>query len=709
MKKSIVILLALVIGISLLPSPTPTAYSAQPGTPTVTTLLESGGTGEKFDLVIIGDGFQTGNDQTVFNNYVQNEIINGVFGEGPLWESMNAFNIYRINTVSQDSGVTQVNGAGTVTTQRNTALDYRFSADWNRCWMEYGPNTAGNLNTILNTLVPQRDYVFVVLNEPGFGGCQGGNQLAITRGANWTVGAHEMGHMVGRLCDEYVGGANPTTFAGDEPDCVNLTTNINRNTLRWREFVDPNTPLATTFNPATMNASGTTGAFVGGTLGQSGFNAGIWRPSSQSRMNNNTPPFNSVGYTRMKNVMDPFHEYTYDKSYVGDFNGDSLADVVIHNDNSLALYLSNGSHLVPTWIATGRIPVWDLFMPNDQFLVGDFDGDGLDDLYVYNFTDWAFPYFGMLRSNGNGFEALLFYESELPGWGDMRPSDTFYVGDFDGDNLDDVFVFNGHDWAVGYLGMLRSTGSGLTMARRYDDTLPGWGAMKGNDQFYVANIDRDALDDLYIFNGWDWSMGYLHLLQSQGNSLQYLIRYDGKLPGWDDMRPHDQFYVANFDGDSDEDLYVFNGVDWSIAYLEKLVSRGNQIVAGTRWDGNVPGWDDLLPNDQFFVADINGDGQEDLYAYNALDWNTQYLGALISNGITDLTGFWQADWIGEWNLSHVDHFLVGNFNGGAGWDDLFIRNNDWFGLLRSQSASVSQISIYPRWIHDLEYHVNNWW
>ncbi len=128
--------------------------------------------------------------------------MDGVFGEGVLSEVMNAFNIHRINVDSVDSGVTQVDADGDVTTARDTALDYRFSGDWNRCWMGAGPNTNTALNDLLDALVPERDYVFVVLNEPGFGGCAGGSRLAVTMGAGWSVGSHEMGHMVGGLADE---------------------------------------------------------------------------------------------------------------------------------------------------------------------------------------------------------------------------------------------------------------------------------------------------------------------------------------------------------------------------------------------------------------------------------------------------------------------------------------------------------------------------
>ena len=34
--------------------------------------------------------------------------------------------------------------------------------------------------------------------------------------------------------------------------------------------------------------------------------------------------------------------------------------------------------------------------------VGDFDGDGRDDLLVTNFTDWAMPYVATLQSTGTG-------------------------------------------------------------------------------------------------------------------------------------------------------------------------------------------------------------------------------------------------------------------------------------------------------------------
>lgn len=674
---------------------------------TVTTLLHSGSSGAKKDLVIIGDGF-TAAQQGQFNTFVRDYVMNGVFAHDLYREDENAFNIYRVNANSVDAGVTQVDSTGAITTARNTAFDYHYSGIWARCWMEAGPNTWTRINSALNTLVPGWDYVFIVLNEPGWGGCGGGNALAVTMsggGAGWSTGAHEMGHMVGGLCDEYR--TDTTTYTGPEPGCANMTIGTTLGTMKWRDFVNPASPFPIGFGAGCSGLDPVQDAsdFEGGAAR---FQKKIWRQACNARMTSNSPEFGPVSYNRMKEVLDPFHDYTYDDAYVGDFDGDGHDDLLLHNANALAIYRGVGSELVPFWFFTGKWGIWDDIMPGDKFYVGDFDGDGKDDVFVFNATDWAVPYLALCRSTGTSLECVRMYTLTLPGWGDMRLHDEFHVADFDGDGKDDLYLFNGQDWSIAYLEMLRSNGTALSYVRRYDDVLPGWDRMLVHDQFYVADFDADKKQDLYVFNGRDWSMGYLQLSRSTGTSLSYVHRYDRTLPGWGDMRPNDEFFAADFDADGRKDIYVFNGRDWAIEYLEMLRSTGSGLGYVRRFDATIPGWDGMAPNDHFFVADVNGDSRQDLYVYNSADWVTEYLGTLRSTG-TSLTGGWQADWIGSWNLGPPDRFLVANFNGGTAWQDLFVRNANWFGLLQSYWASVGLTAIYPKWIHNHNYHRLGWW
>ena len=48
---------------------------------TVTTLLQNGPRSSKINLVIIGDGFRAGTDQTMYNNFVRNTVIRDLFDE----------------------------------------------------------------------------------------------------------------------------------------------------------------------------------------------------------------------------------------------------------------------------------------------------------------------------------------------------------------------------------------------------------------------------------------------------------------------------------------------------------------------------------------------------------------------------------------------------------------------------------------------------
>jgi hypothetical protein len=63
-----------------------------------------------------------------------------------------------------------------------------------------------------------------------------------------------------------------------------------------------------------------------------------------------------------------------------------------------------------------------------------------------------------------------------------------------------------------------------------------------------------------------------------------------------------------------------------------------------------------------------------------------------------------------------------NFNGGAGWDDLYVHNDDrplssleqffmipkpeWFGLLRSQRRAVTMAAVYPNCASRTQAYVN---
>ena len=70
----------------------------------VTRLRAAGPAGTKKNLVILGDGF-TAADQAAYNTWVDTTVMQGVFAHDYFLEDASAWNIYRVNLESADSGV----------------------------------------------------------------------------------------------------------------------------------------------------------------------------------------------------------------------------------------------------------------------------------------------------------------------------------------------------------------------------------------------------------------------------------------------------------------------------------------------------------------------------------------------------------------------------------------------------------------------------
>jgi IgA Peptidase M64 len=151
----------------------------------------------------------------------------------------------------------------------------------------------------------------VFVNSMTYGGSGGNVAVCSLDPTAVEIALHEMGHSAFGLADEYssyvgcgAAGDDKNDYGIFEPSEPNITRDTNRQTLKWRNFVDPGTALPTTRNAdcticdpqANPVAATTVGLFEGAHY----YHCGAFRPQFDCRMRNLGQPFCAVCSQRIR-------------------------------------------------------------------------------------------------------------------------------------------------------------------------------------------------------------------------------------------------------------------------------------------------------------------------------------------------------------------------------------------------------------------------
>lgn len=299
-----------------------------------------------------------------------------------------------------------------------------------------------------------------------------------------------------------------------------------------------------------------------------------------------------------------------------EFNG-SLADLQAFANGG------GGKGPIPTThFADGGQWVKGLAKP-DWAAVGDFNGDGKDDLAWYTTASGAIT---IELSTGSGFKTAGQW---VTGWG--KP-DWAAVGDFNGDGKADVAWYEA--WNNHGIHIALSTGSTFAQKGHW---ITGVGAP---DWAGVGDFNGDGKDDIAWFE--DWNNHAISMITSTGSALKLSGKW---ITGFG--KP-DFAAVGDFNGDGKADVAWYEA--WNNNAITIAASTGSSLQSQGKW---VTGFG---KPDWAAVGDLNADGQADVTWYEG--WNNHAITVAESSGKSlDPNGKWLQGW------GAADWAALGDFDG----------------------------------------------
>lgn len=306
----------------------------------------------------------------------------------------------------------------------------------------------------------------------------------------------------------------------------------------------------------------------------------------------NGDDFVRSGYQRFGTSISDSHAWL-----AGDFDGDGRDDFAQvypdpRNEWSIFTYDSDGVLLDISPVVRTNVD----YDATTHWKVGDFTGDGRDDLISVSGHSNVGAIASLYRSTGSGFVHQNSYVLDAGFWQGQH----WETGDLDGDGVSELVLVYGHSVNGATAWVFRMGSSGLTHIR---SDVVGAGFWDGQ-RWKLGDFDGDGRDDLILIYGHAVHGATAFTFQSWGSAFNDPVVHRLNAGFWDGQR----WEVGNFDGDEDDDLVLVYGhsVHGATSYTYESEAGGFLYPDLQRLQAGF--WD----SQRWLTADVDGDGLDGL-------------------------------------------------------------------------------------------------
>jgi hypothetical protein len=281
--------------------------------------------------------------------------------------------------------------------------------------------------------------------------------------------------------------------------------------------------------------------------------AGYWQNDYTNSYNHF---YDSASYDLQSWLIEPSDQYITGNFF---FSSDAnLLGIKPGYKNIMMKHNTNGS---PAWFALSTFAgtttlggQWTT-RHNDQYVSGDFTGDGRDELLASNPN-------GNYQTLKGSFGSSAWVSLQSASNGNVHAGDKLIAGDFNGDNIEEVMLIkaNGSHHTMSFN---QQTANWDILSSGNTGSIYWWHINTSSDQYVAGDFDGDGKDELLALNPNGWH----HTMRYDNNQWQYIEGGDPSNPTiayWNIGSATSQYFAADFDKDGKDELLALNANNgWS--------------------------------------------------------------------------------------------------------------------------------------------------